>query len=215
MNERIEQLKKTLPGRHSGERVFIIGNGPSTLKQDLSPLRHEVTMMSNQFWHHPNIDFTPTYYFCLDRKGCHSHLQTILEKDPGDVMFLEDIFQDRAPDSFPLKVHRDRKFLGFSLDPLKFVIAGYCVTYMQLQVAAWMGFKEIVLLGIDHTGNKHVVPEKIYHDGKSHYGLMLDVVERFMEYGEEFLRILGVDVMDATLGGKLPQFRKAKYEDVL
>jgi hypothetical protein len=72
-------------------------------------------MMSNQFWYHPNIDFTPTYYFCLDRKGCRSHLQTIL----------------------------------------------------------------------------------------------------VMEYGEEFLRILVVDVMDATLGGNLPQFRKVQYEDVL
>ena len=36
-----------LKGRHAGERIFIIGNGPSLNKMDLRLLKDEVTIASN------------------------------------------------------------------------------------------------------------------------------------------------------------------------
>src|SRR5258708_28843911 len=54
--------------RHKGQRCFIIGNGPSLKKQDLSPLANEITFVTNSFYVHPIVgdSWQPTYYFFSD-----------------------------------------------------------------------------------------------------------------------------------------------------
>jgi hypothetical protein len=57
-----EPRNKELKDIHYGKRAFIIGNGPSILKQDLKSLNGEITFVMNSFFHHPNFhDINPTY----------------------------------------------------------------------------------------------------------------------------------------------------------
>jgi len=54
--------------RHKGKRCFVIGNGPSIKKQDLSFLADEITLVTNSFYLHPIIgdSWQPSYYFLSD-----------------------------------------------------------------------------------------------------------------------------------------------------
>src|SRR3972149_208804 len=53
---------------HKNKRCFIIGNGSSLKKQNLSPLKNEITFVMNAFWKHPIISesWQPTYYCFAD-----------------------------------------------------------------------------------------------------------------------------------------------------
>src|SRR6476659_3558999 len=53
---------------HAGRRCFILGNGPSLNRTDLSLLKDEFTFCSNRFYlmlDRPELrGFRPTYYVC-------------------------------------------------------------------------------------------------------------------------------------------------------
>ncbi|CUH80813.1 hypothetical protein TRM7557_03086 [Tritonibacter multivorans] len=50
---------------HAGKRAFIIGNGPSINKQDLTLLKDEVTFVTNWFINHPQYNEIDPSYFCV------------------------------------------------------------------------------------------------------------------------------------------------------
>lgn len=56
-----------LRNRHAGRRCFLVGNGSSLLKQDLHPLKDEITLVGNRFFNHPIVnEWQPTYYCLAD-----------------------------------------------------------------------------------------------------------------------------------------------------
>ncbi len=62
-----EPKNKELKNIHLGKRAFIIGNGPSILKQDLTLLKNEVTFVLNDFFLHPQLhEINPTYLCSCD-----------------------------------------------------------------------------------------------------------------------------------------------------
>lgn len=59
----------------AGRPGFVIGNGPSLVKQDLRPLTGQVTFVANGFWRHPAVAlpegggkpaWQPTFYAIID-----------------------------------------------------------------------------------------------------------------------------------------------------
>jgi hypothetical protein len=73
---------KELENKHQGQRCFILGQGPSLAKQDLSPLADEITIATNTFWKHPVLssDWQPTYYSAV-------HFETFYDKSSGRLGF--------------------------------------------------------------------------------------------------------------------------------
>jgi hypothetical protein len=58
---------RDLRDKHRGHRCFVIGNGPSLRKQDLSPLANDITFVVNSFFWHPVVsEWQPTYYGLID-----------------------------------------------------------------------------------------------------------------------------------------------------
>jgi hypothetical protein len=54
---------ESLRGRFAGRRCFVIGNGPSLEKVDLTPLGSEITIVMNSFNRHPILkQWKPTVY---------------------------------------------------------------------------------------------------------------------------------------------------------
>ncbi len=65
---------KEFHNKHQGKRCFIVANGPSLAKQDLSLLANEFTIATNTIWRHPQLDkWQPTYY-------CTAHVERFYEK---------------------------------------------------------------------------------------------------------------------------------------
>jgi len=62
-----EPKNAELKNIHLGKRAFIIGNGPSILRQDLTKLKGEITFVLNDFFLHPQYhEISPTYLCSCD-----------------------------------------------------------------------------------------------------------------------------------------------------
>lgn len=216
---------------HKNKKCFIIGNGPSLTAADLNKLsrQNEICFGMNGI---PLIFektvWRPDYYVCEDDKAMdlfgdsvlHSGIRHVLISDAGSE-FVEkaktyanvDIFhmtiEDYAPD-LPV----------FSSDMEKVLYCGYTVTYACLQVAMYMGFQDIYLLGMDFDyadGNtmevKHFAEE--YHKDKMKVNPCrrkenLLAYEAARQYAEGH----DVRIYNATRGGKLEVFERVDFDSL-
>lgn len=221
---------KTFHDRHKGERCFILGNGPSLKKTDLSLLRNEISFGMNRIYlMFEELGF-PTTYFCaintLVIEQCASEIHALsipklltwrsrewMSGDPGTIFVDTDY---RGPESF-------------SVDLTGRIFEGGTVTYVALQAAYWMGFQEVILVGVDHSystkglANATIVSEG---DDPNHFhpeyfgrGFRwqlpdLKASERSYRMAREAFETDGRKVIDATVGGLLEVFPKVDYKSL-
>lgn len=114
---------------------------------------------------------------------------------------------------------------GFSDDIVNGVYWGATVTYdLGLQVAAYMGIKEIYLIGIDHNNvgsvidpGNHFIPD-YFEDDEA--GIYKNVVADFgamdlaYEKAERYSREHGFRIYNATRGGKLEVFERVNFDSL-
>ena len=104
----------------------------------------------------------------------------------------------------------------FSDDCYSVVYDGYSIIFSILQIACWMGFKEIYLLGCDCN----------YNSGKTHFisygeikgNKLEDAGQRVIRVHREFRKFAdsrGVKVVNCTRGGMLEEYPRMSLEEVL
>jgi len=215
---------------HRGQRCVIIGNGPSLKKMDLQFLQKEITFGLNRIYLLPG--FTETllnYYVCVNRH--------VLEQFASDIRaipcpkFLSGVgapfFPDPTDDFF---FHRNCPggCNGFSPDVSKGVWEGFTVTYVAMQIAYYMGFSEVALIGVDHSftyngeANKAIVmsrPDE-NHFSPDYFGPGVkwqfpDLENSELAYrrGKQAFEDDGRRIVDATLDGQLTVFPKVDYRE--
>ena len=233
-----EEFKK-LKGKYAGKRCFIIGNGPSLTVDDLNKLKNEITFGSNRiFTIYGKTDWRPTFYANQDQVVLENMLSELGDTvSQSQLTFLS--AHNYSICSEQLKyvdnvLWMAKRFLPphnsryrFSPDASKEVIEGVTITYTCMQIAAYMGFSEIYLLGIDHN-----YPIEIDDDGniiknddsvKAYFGdamvSMSDinlpkVVEMTRAYisAEKYSRENGFRIYNATRGGKLEVFQRVDFD---
>jgi len=124
-----------------------MGNGPSLSGVPRELLDSYITFGSNRVYELP---YTPDYYCIVDKLAIVHHVPHIQAGwRPRKQMFLpaEVHIEDNYP-IYPIVT------AGFSLNIDNFVVMGGTVTYALLQIAFWMGFREVLLVGIDHYYGK-------------------------------------------------------------
>lgn len=212
--------------KHVGERCFIIGNGPSLKKMDLSPLRNEFTFGLNRIYLlFPEMGFHTTYYVTINPNVVEqfaSEIETLpmpkfigWQKDQH-LRFTDDmIFLPPSPTG-----------LGFTTQVARAMPEGWTVTYTAMQIAHYMGFKEVYLIGVDHNfatqgkANQLVVSQG---DDQNHFhpnyfgkGIKwelpdLEGSERAYLLAKKVYEQSGRKIFDATVGGKLNIYPKVDY----
>ncbi len=156
-SENYRQLA-ALRDQHKGERCFILGNGPSLAKTDLSRLSGEVSFGLNRIYlMFDKSEFRPTHYVCMNGLVLEQSAERIRRLEmPRFLNWNRRQLFDGQKNAFFL---REIFSPGFSTDLALGVWGGATVTYVALQVAYHMGFSEVVLLGVDHhyqaTGTPH------------------------------------------------------------
>lgn len=140
--------------RHKGERCFIVGNGPSLNNIDMTLLKDEITFGSNQCYRgYDKWGFQFTYWGIEDRLQIEEYQEEYEQNVPENSIkfypfeylpFLN--FKNFCPINHRYGVANFPQFSGSS----DFSYLGGSVTYMLMQVAVVMGFKEIYLVGMDH-----------------------------------------------------------------
>jgi hypothetical protein len=215
--------------RHAGERCVIIANGPSLLRTDMALLRNEHTFCMNRaYLMFDTWGFIPSYFTCLN--------PLVISQFAADISnlpmpkFLN--FEQRALFSPDDDTHffrvPPRLVERFQSDLTKPISSGGTVTYATLQIAFFMGFREVVLVGLDHSfvekgtpGKTEVreskVDESHMHPNYFPQGIkwqLPDLVRSEHAYAiarDAFARH-GGRIIDATVGGHCTVFEKKPLE---
>ena len=153
---------RTLKGRCEGKRCFIIGNGPSLKIEDLELLKSEQTFSANRiFMVFDKTDWRPTYYLAVDPNFIRTSWQELDRYNFGemflgtDMSFDMSVFKNKATRIFEYTKFKVNKWNDLTAhvneDVSKYFSVGYTVTFSSIQLAIYMGFKEIYLLGVDFS----------------------------------------------------------------
>src|SRR3546814_724791 len=146
--------------RFKGKRCFIIGNGPSLNKIDLSLLRNEYSFAVNSFYYKTReTGFRPTFFVVEDSSVIKENKEEIISYE-APFKFFPSIYRSlhpKQPGTYFFRINRgfyekaspNYAIPRFSTDITKGAFCGQSVTYINLQLAYYMGFTEVFLIGMD------------------------------------------------------------------
>jgi len=232
--EQIRRLKNSFKG--NVERCFIIGNGPSLRNMDLQPLKHEVTFGQNRI------------YLLFDKMGFETTFLVAVNylvlrqfSEDFDGLSMPKFVQWESRNEFQNK--ENLLYVRFKLGPsidnpstlgtLPFsrniphrVWLGSTVTYVSMQIAYYLGFKQVILIGVDHNFTSKGEEGKVVisqgddpnHFAPNYFGQGvqwqlpgLESSEVAYRIAKQFYEKNDREILDATIGGKLNVFPKVEY----
>ena len=234
---RFLELKKLI-NETGKKRIFVLGNGPSLKKTDLALLKDEITIGFNGIFLHKS--FVPTIHIVEDHLVAEDRAEEIRKMKcpvkiyPSYLAYClpeqeNTIFLNHLPrKSFPVDT-------DFSDRAEEITYTGGTVTYTGLQVAASLGFEEIILIGVDAsykvenverstdygTGVLESKSDDVNHFDPSYFGkgyrwhdpnvhTMLQAYRKVRNYAERTDK----RVVNATIGGELEVFPRVNYWDL-
>jgi hypothetical protein len=224
------KLKK-MKNLYEGKRCFVMGNGPSLLKNNLTFLNDEITIASNaQYLIWEERGFTPKILTVEDRLVAEDRGKEIDKIENVTKIFPKDLSYTLNYTSNTIYVNflRNYKvFPKFSDDFAKRVYWGGTVSYLNLQLAYYLGCTEIYMIGFDHS---YKVPQKINnfiitseaddvnhvhpdYFGKGYRWHDPNVARMETAYIEarRFFDEKGIKIFNATVGGNLEVFERVDY----
>lgn len=224
----VRQLAK-LKDVHRGERCFILGNGPSLKKTDLSKLRDEKTFGMNRIYMmFPELGFPTSYYLSVNSLVIEQCAQDIRNITVPKFLSWRSRHLIR-PTSDTIFLHTTYTGPGFAKDARGRLWEGATVTYVALQLAFHLGFEQAILIGVDHSFSTKGKPNTTVvsqgddpdHFNSSYFGKGfrwqlpdLDTSEKGYLLARQAYKQAGRQVLDATIGGKLTIFPKVDYNSL-
>ena len=227
-----DELFRKLHNSCAGKRCFIVGNGPSLRVSDLELLKYEDCFGANEIHRiFSKTSWRPKYYIIVDRYTKTTPVE-IAEVD-SQIVFLSDYYwrfnRVLREDAICLKQRYffEDSFPLFSDDISKYIYVGETVTYAALQIAVYLGYTEIYLIGVDHNYCKMLDQKgKLVSDGVKRNHFFIDEepediianvygMEKAYLAASEFCKKKGVEIYNASRGGKLEVFKRVELEKVL
>jgi glycosyltransferase involved in cell wall biosynthesis len=158
--ERLAELKDS----RKGERAVIIGNGPSLNKTDLDLLKGVPTFGVNGIYYADQRLPEPlTYYVVEDTAVFRENTPDVLAYGrTAETFLLPTLYAPSCgPDDDPVFFRMNGGFYKaedpnycrprFSTNAAEVLYCGQSVTIINLQLAYWMGYSEIALIGMDFS----------------------------------------------------------------
>lgn len=226
---------------HKGEICFILGNGPSLSAEDLEHLYQKgiVTFATNRIYNiFPQTNWRPTYYVCED-PNIIKEKQSEIESVPAKAKFIPIELKwyhgvKNMPgvcfyheNDFPMTVNE----WGFSPNIAKEVVNRGTVTFACMEIAAYMGFAKIYLLGVDHNYQVTIdIDGNVVTDStaKDYFceGYDDDIKEVAVHnMGQNTRAYMGAKgycdatgkatIYNATRGGKLEVFERVNFDEIV
>ena len=234
-----EEYLKTVKNKYKGQRCFVIGNGPSLTPEDLDKLNDEITFASNRIYKiFDKTDWRPTYFGMVD-EGV-AELDGVIEginsfECEKKFVLQEGYYIFKKIKGEPCFLHGwyERKYLDnpeFSEDLIQGVYSIATITYMMIQIARYMGFQEIYLLGLDnrYAYSRMRDGSVVRNEGVVNYfgenGIALPdpreavgswEMDIAYEYAEKYSKEHGFRIYNATRGGFLEKFERVNLDEVL
>lgn len=159
---------------HKDARAFIMANGPSLNKMDLSYLDGEIVFGANAgFLIYKHYAWKHKYFFCVDARVVFDRLDDLFQlalDNPDTVLFLPKsvnvLHEDglstvrSVEDEIPKKLQNivffnmypigdPRVGAGLCKNLIRGVTEPFTVTATMIEFAVYMGFSEVYLIGAD------------------------------------------------------------------
>lgn len=231
-SKKIEHLKDS----KKGKRCFIVGNGPSLSVDDLEMIKEEDSFAVNRIYKIFNqTTWRPTFYFSQDERvleeikddmhllfdecegiflnsSIYNHFKGI-QKD--NLYFVYDVYEDSYPE-----------MPNFSMEANKKVYEGFTVAYACIQMAVYMGYSEIYIIGTDHNySSQRLGDGTMVHDetvknympgleGNVCYPPQLVKSTLAFRKSREVCEKRGIVIRNATRGGKLEEFERVDFDSL-
>ena len=226
-------------------RCFVIGCGPSLKVEDLEKLKGEATFASNRIYAmFERTDWRPRYYASQDDGVLHEIKDKLLEvsKQVGTMFLSGNVMRIYSSE---LKRQKNVKFMYINttsegkqkmdIDVPDGIHNGINISYTLIELAIYMGFKEIYLLGIDHNyitkknqqgetvldGNSTanyfagIAPlkyeAKVKEEDLTH---LMDGSTNAYQNAKIFADDHGIKIFNATRGGHLEVFERIDFDRI-
>ena len=234
LSPKYKNLKK-LENIHYGKRLFIVCTGPSLTIDDLEKLKGEICFSMNsivQIFNQTN--WRPLYYMLNNSKDIIEHVEIALSNSDLKNIFCMKYVQKRLSVqqnatffNYPIinkaKEFKDSEHINprnyrFSGDLYKGISGGATTANAIFQIAVYMGFKKIYLLGCDlYAGHQLHFGPNIYSEKFPQE--TIDKVKRKILFGsqaaKEYTDAHGIKIYNATRGGDLEVFERVDLDEVL
>lgn len=251
----LEKAEKIMPGnqkkleelkdKFNGEQCFIIGNGPSLTATDLELIKGRKSFACNKITEiYYKTEWRPDFYLCTDELTYSGRVSKFSEDQKRvflPVDFIPYLNQIKENMIFYPFFRRYCVIPEFSANPIRGVYDGGTVLYIAVQFAIYMGFKELVLLGVD-SDYKMICTEsgrKVFDMSNAHFYendeedfKAWEKINAWMDFNDTLhsgiyniqdgwgmLRYqseqLGIKVINATRGGALELFPRKELESLI
>ena len=213
-----------------GCRCIIIGNGPSLREMDLQKLQDEFTFGLNRFYlMFRKLNFETTFFVAINRLVIEQFGKEIsVIKGPK---FINWAYRKHVPiTSKTIYLPAKPTFrMSGNINKGYYGMAG-TVTNVALEIAFYMGFSEVILIGVDHSfGESGRASLAVVSGGedKNHFdpsyfgkGVVWQLpdylaMERGYKQAKELFGRAGRIIVDATKQGKLNVFPKVHFDNYL
>ena len=149
---------KALKNKYLGQRCFIVCTGPSLKIEDLEKIRNhgDITFSCNKIDKlFDRTEWRPDYY-CISDEGYMFNMLSSMNKVPSKMQFYptESFLTTRFCKNKAAWVNAIRDYREgdmFSYDIENRLNTFGTVTYSLLQLAVYMGFKNIYIIGCDNS----------------------------------------------------------------
>lgn len=215
---------------HNGKRLFIVATGPSLKITDLDYLyeKHELSMSVNMIYRcFDRTKWRPNYYVFEDMYGLKEYESDVRGLNLSDV-FLSDVgisgwsskLLEKNMHIYHLVIDRMNGWPRLSPDISSYISGGGTVLYSCLQIAFYMGFKEIYLLGADCEYHGYAQNEgNHFCDGYCKLGdkqprnpFPLKEVLIGYQAARHYAEERGIKIYNATRGGCLEVFERVDFD---
>ena len=213
-----------------GKRCFIVATGPSLRMEDLEKIKSSGDYsfgMNRVYLAFENTDWRPNFYVVNDWRCIEESRDELLDMDVKLKMFADStdvIWKDKRSEGC-LKYHTHTPAASEKYTPIinnmrYGLFNGATVTFDCIQIAVYMGFKEIYLLGVDFTFNVDYKDEK-NHFVKNYYNKnsktacfdkdgQLHAYKSAKAYADKH----DIKIYNATRGGALEVFERVDFDSL-
>lgn len=231
-----EKLLEESKGLHKGKRAFIVCNGPSLKAEDLTKIHQngDISFASNKINSIFNqTDWRPDYY-CVFDEGYQHTILDIMNEVPAKIKFFrQSSFKTTRKVTSPciwLNADGDVKLLDgpkFSDDISEVIYTIATVTYTMIQIAVYMGIRELYIIGCDNSyAQERTKDGKIINKGGASYFKgsdientksitaavwQMDIAYHFLS---QYASKNSIKVLNATRGGYLEEFPRVDFDSL-
>lgn len=219
---------QSLHNREKGKRAVLVANGPSLNHMDLRFLRRSTCIGLNKIYLGiKRFGFYPKYYIAVNDKVIEQSVSEI--KSLNCIKFISQRNAELIPESaFTYHIQTSDPIERFNKDISIGVHEGWTVTYAALQVAYYLGFTEVIIIGMDHRYIYHGAPNEtqvLFGDDPNHFVSTYfseqqwdnpDLVrsEESYRFARQAFEVDGRKIIDATLDGACTVFDKEPYTKI-